>query len=73
TGMTGGQASHATGRIAKICEGLGVDKAHIHEIKPLPNQHETNVKIIKEELAYEGLSVIIPIRECIQTLRRKKK
>jgi len=73
TGMTGGQDSHATGRIAKICEGLGIDKAHIREITPLPKQHEINVQIIKEELAYDGLSVIIPIRECIQTLSRKKK
>jgi indolepyruvate ferredoxin oxidoreductase alpha subunit len=73
TGMTGGQDSHATGRIAQICEGLGIDKAHIREITPLPKQHEINVQIIKEELAYDGLSVIIPIRECIQTLRKKKK
>jgi TPP-dependent indolepyruvate ferredoxin oxidoreductase alpha subunit len=26
-----------------------------------------------EEIAYEGLSVVIARRECIQTLRRKKK
>ncbi|MCL2246516.1 MAG: thiamine pyrophosphate-dependent enzyme [Lentimicrobiaceae bacterium] len=73
TGMTGGQDSHAYGKIAQICEGLGVDKAHIHVIKPLPNQHEINTKIMKEELAYNGLSVIIPMRECIQTIGKKKK
>jgi indolepyruvate ferredoxin oxidoreductase alpha subunit len=73
TGMTGGQDSHAYGRIAQICEGLGVDKAHIRVIKPLPNQHEINVQVMKEELAYNGLSVIIPMRECIQTIGKKKK
>jgi indolepyruvate ferredoxin oxidoreductase alpha subunit len=73
TGMTGGQDSHATGRVAQICEGLGVAKEHIREIKPLPKQHELNLQIIKEELAYEGLSVIIPIRECIQTIGKKKR
>jgi indolepyruvate ferredoxin oxidoreductase alpha subunit len=72
TGMTGGQESHATGRLAQICEGLGVEKEHIRIIKPLPKQHEINVEIMKEELAYKGLSVIIPIRECIQTIGKKK-
>jgi indolepyruvate ferredoxin oxidoreductase alpha subunit len=72
TGMTGGQESHATGRLAQICEGLGVEKEHIRIIKPLHNQHEINVQIMKEELAYNGLSVIIPIRECIQTIGKKK-
>jgi indolepyruvate ferredoxin oxidoreductase alpha subunit len=73
TGMTGGQESHAYGRIVQICEGLGIAKEHIRVIKPLPNQHEINVQIMKEELAYEGLSVIIPMRECIQTIGKRKK
>jgi indolepyruvate ferredoxin oxidoreductase alpha subunit len=72
TGMTGGQESHAFGRIAQICEGLGVEKEHIRIIKPLPKQHEINVQIMEEELAYNGLSVIIPTRECIQTIGKKK-
>jgi indolepyruvate ferredoxin oxidoreductase alpha subunit len=73
TGMTGGQDSHAFGRIGQICEGLGVEKEHIRVIKPLPNQHEINVQIMKEELVYNGLSVIIPTRECIQTIGKRKK
>jgi indolepyruvate ferredoxin oxidoreductase alpha subunit len=73
TGMTGGQDSHAYGRISQICEGLGVEKEHIRIIKPLPKQHEINIQIMKEELAYEGVSVIIPMRECIQTIGKKKR
>ena len=73
TGMTGGQESHALGRLVSICQGLGVEKEHIRVIKPLKNQHEENVKIISEELAYQGVSVIIPTRECIQTLNRRMK
>ena len=73
TGMTGGQDSHASGRVAQICEGLGVEKEHVRIIKPLKNHHAENVKIIDEELAYQGVSVIIPVRECIQTLNRKMK
>lgn len=73
TGMTGGQPSHAIGRLTSICEGLGVEKEHIRIIKPLKNQQEINVKIIQEEIKYQGVSVIIPTRECIQTLNRRLK
>ncbi|MDD4395341.1 MAG: thiamine pyrophosphate-dependent enzyme [Bacteroidales bacterium] len=73
TGMTGGQDSHALGRIGNICKGLGVAEEHIRIIKPLKNQHEVNVQIINEELDYQGVSVIVPTRECIQTLNRRMK
>jgi len=71
TGMTGGQKSSAEGRLESIVKGLGVEPEHVRVIKPLMSQHETNVKIIKEELEYDGVSVIIPRRECIQTLNRR--
>jgi indolepyruvate ferredoxin oxidoreductase alpha subunit len=73
TGMTGGQDSHAFGRLESICLGLGVEKEHLRMMKPLKNQHEANVQIIKEELAYDGVSVLIPTRECIQTLGKRVK
>lgn len=71
TGMTGGQTSSAYGKVEDICKGIGVSEEHIHVIKPLRKNHEDNVAIIKKELEYEGVSVIIPRRECIQTLNRK--
>ena len=73
TGMTGGQDSHALGRIGSICKGLGVAEEHIRIITPLKNNHDANVQVIKEELAYQGVSVIVPTRECIQTLSRRMK
>lgn len=73
TGMTGGQDSAATGRIVEICKGIGVDPAHIREMVPVKRLHKENLAIIKEELAYEGLSVIIPQRECIQTYARRQR
>jgi len=73
TAMTGGQKSHAEGRIEKIVKGLGVKENHVRVIVPLKKNHEEFVKIIKEELDYNGVSVIIPTRECVQTLRKKKK
>lgn len=73
TGMTGGQDSSATGKIEDICRGLGVPEEHIKIIVPLKKNHEENVKIMKNEIEYNGISVIIPRRECVQTLAKKKK
>jgi indolepyruvate ferredoxin oxidoreductase alpha subunit len=71
TGMTGGQTSSAYGKVEDICRGVGVKEEHIRIIKPLRKNHEENILIMKEELAYQGVSVIIPRRECIQTLNRR--
>ena len=72
-GMTGGQNSAALGRIEDICKGLGVEEEHIRVVKPLRRLHDENLKIYEEEIAYEGVSVIIPRRECVQTLARRMK
>ena len=73
TGMTGGQDSAGFGKLEDIVKGIGVEEEHIRIIKPLHRLHEENVKIFKEELAYQGVSVIIPRRECVQTLARRMK
>ncbi|MBO5818987.1 MAG: indolepyruvate ferredoxin oxidoreductase [Bacteroidales bacterium] len=73
TGMTGGQDSAGTGKIEAICLGLGVDPAHLKVLVPLKKNHEEMVNIIRQEINYPGLSVIIPRRECIQTAARRKK
>jgi indolepyruvate ferredoxin oxidoreductase, alpha subunit len=73
TGMTGGQKSQATGRIENICLGIGVSKDHLQMITPIRTNFDKNVRIMKEELEYHGLSVIIASRECIQTAVRRKK
>jgi indolepyruvate ferredoxin oxidoreductase alpha subunit len=71
TGMTGGQTSHAFGRIESICLGLGIEKEHFHTVNLAPNIREEFVKLINKELEYNGPSVIVPTRECVQTLRKR--
>ena len=73
TGMTGGQDSAGTGRIEAICAGIGVAPEHIRVVVPLKKNYEEMKQIIREEIEYRGVSVIIPRRECIQTLARKKR
>ena len=65
--MTGGQRSYGTGsRLLGIVEGVGVPKDHIRVIKPLPKNHEANVKIMREEIEHRGVSVIVADRECVE-------
>lgn len=71
TGMTGGQASHAKDRLLEICKGLGVHPDHIRTIVPLRKNHDAMVEMMKEEFEYQGVSVIIPQRECIQTMAKR--
>ncbi len=73
TGMTGGQASHATDRLEPICKGLGVPEEHIVVINPLRKYHEENVEHLRREIAFRGVSVIIARRECIQTASKRKR
>lgn len=71
TAMTGGQDSAGTNKFEAICLGLGVEPEHVRVVVPLPKNMEEITRIIREEIEYKGVSVIIPRRECIQTLNRK--
>ena len=73
TAMTGGQDSAGTGRIESICLGLGVEPEHVRVMLPIPKNHDELCSIIREEIEYKGVSVIIPRRECIQVMNRKLK
>ena len=71
--MTGGQESSALGKIESICQGIGVEPEHIRVLLPVPKNHEELCRIIREELEYKGVSVIIPRRVCIQKAARDNK
>lgn len=70
TGMTGGQDSAGTNKFEAICRGLGVADEHLKVVVPLPANMEEITRILREEIEYRGVSVIIPRRECIQTFAR---
>ncbi|MBO4840539.1 MAG: indolepyruvate ferredoxin oxidoreductase [Bacteroidaceae bacterium] len=73
TAMTGGQDSAGTNKFEAICLGLGVEPEHLHVVVPLPKNMPEITRIIREEINYKGVSVIIPQRECIQTFKRHAK
>ncbi len=74
TAMTGGQPTLLSSpRIQELVRGVGVDPAHLRVITPLRRHTPENARIIREELEHRGLSVIIALRECVQTAKEKKR
>ena len=59
-------------RLIEILHGLGVPPDHLHVIEPLPRLHADNVDVIKREIEYRGLSVIVPTRACIHVRRKHR-
>ncbi len=73
TGMTGAQPTISPGsRLRTLIEGLGVEAGHIRELEAHRKFHEANVAAIREELAYDGVSVIILKRECLEYLKKAR-
>ena len=71
TAMTGGQDSAGLNKYEAICLALGVEREHLHLVVPIPKNMEQIKAIIRKEMMYKGVSVIIAQRECMQTLARK--
>ena len=70
--MTGAQDSSATGRLRDICLGIGVKEEHLKVITPLHKNFQSNLDTIRDEVNYQGVSVIISHRPCVQIPKEKK-
>ena len=72
-GMTGAQPSISpTSRLSPLLEGLGVEREHIRVLEAHRRSHDANVAVIRQELAYEGPSVVVMVRECIEWLKKTR-
>ncbi len=71
TAMTGGQDSAGTNKFESICKGLGVNPDHLKVVLPMPKTMDEIKEVIRQEINYHGVSVIIPRRECMNTLNRR--
>jgi indolepyruvate ferredoxin oxidoreductase, alpha subunit len=72
--MTGGQTTILpSSRLANVVRGIGVETEHVLTIPAHRKSHEENKEKLRKELAYKGVSVIIAVRECIETARKAKK
>jgi indolepyruvate ferredoxin oxidoreductase, alpha subunit len=71
--MTGGQPTMATDeQVVDLVAGLGVPREHIIVVSPAPKTMADSVRIIREEIAYTGLSVVIARRVCVTYARTVK-
>ena len=73
TAMTGGQDSAGTGRIEAICAGIGVEPEHIRVVVPLKKNYEEMKQMLRDELNYKCVSVVLARRELIKNLWCKKR
>ena len=72
--MTGAQSTILPSqKLKNLILGLGVGKEHVHVLKAEKSDEEKNVRVLKSEITYKGLSVIILHRECIVATKRKRR
>ncbi len=72
--MTGGQPSAIpSSRMKPLLLGLGADPDHLHILDTHPKTVERNAEILRHEIDHPGLSVIVTVRECIETARDRKR
>lgn len=72
--MTGGQETlFPSSKLSTLVEGVGVDPRHIHVLNAHRKYYDENLEILKSEMAHPGLSVIISVRECVETAKRTAK
>jgi indolepyruvate ferredoxin oxidoreductase alpha subunit len=72
--MTGGQETLVpSSRLHQIVLGLGVNPDHCHVVEAAPKLVKKTAEIIQREMAHHGLSVIIAVKECKETARKKSR
>jgi indolepyruvate ferredoxin oxidoreductase alpha subunit len=72
--MTGGQPSALpSSRIEPLLRGIGVKPEHLHVLEAHPRHVDRNAEVLRREIEHRGLSVIVTVRECIETARDRKR
>lgn len=73
-GMTGQQPTILDdSRLKPIVLGLGADPDHVHVVEITPRKVDDLAELLRSEIAHEGLSVIIAVRECIELAKDKRR
>jgi indolepyruvate ferredoxin oxidoreductase alpha subunit len=62
----------SSSRIEPLLRGLGVDPHHLHVLQAHPRQVDVIADVMRKELDHRGLSVIVGVRECLETAKTKK-
>ncbi|MBT3275347.1 MAG: indolepyruvate ferredoxin oxidoreductase, partial [Spirochaetales bacterium] len=69
--MTGGQETlFPSSKLSTLVEGIGVEPKHVYVLNAHKKYNEENKEILRAEMAHPGISVIISVRECVETVKR---
>jgi indolepyruvate ferredoxin oxidoreductase alpha subunit len=60
-------------KLTGLILGLGVKREHLLELEAKPNLIDENAALLKKEIEYQGLSVVIFRRECIEAFKKKRR
>lgn len=72
--MTGTQPTLLpSSRIADIVRGVGVHPEHCHVFESHPRRGAELTELLRKEIAYGGLSVVVVHRACIEAAKRTRK
>jgi indolepyruvate ferredoxin oxidoreductase alpha subunit len=72
--MTGGQTTILPSTsLETLVKGLGVEPEHVVVLEAHRRLDAENTAAIRREIEYPGVSVVIAVRECIESARVKKK
>ncbi len=71
--MTGGQPTLLPpSRLKDIVLGVGVAPEHVRHMRAHPRDVDTIEAALREEMDYQGTSVVILFRECLETIKKDK-
>ncbi|WP_041396168.1 thiamine pyrophosphate-dependent enzyme [Gracilinema caldarium] len=59
--------------IAQLVLGLGVEPDHVIQLEAKRSNLEVNAEILRKEILYQGVSVVIFKRECIEAIKKRQK
>jgi indolepyruvate ferredoxin oxidoreductase alpha subunit len=60
-------------RLRKLILGIGLKSEHLLELEAKKQLVESNAELLKKEVEYRGVSVVIFRRECLEAARKRKK
>jgi indolepyruvate ferredoxin oxidoreductase alpha subunit len=72
--MTGGQPTILpSSRLEKLILALGVKPECFHVLNAHPKYTVANAETIRSAVEHKGLSVVVLVRECVETAKKKRK
>jgi indolepyruvate ferredoxin oxidoreductase alpha subunit len=60
-------------RLEPLLLGLGVEREHLHVVEVAPRRPDELAALLRAELEYPGVSVIVAVRECVEAAKAARR